>query len=152
MADWNSRDGGCRCGRLRFRVTKPPMITMACHCRGCQRMTASAFSLSAAIPFDGFAVTEGEPVRGGAQQVEGLEHFFCGYCMSWVFTRFPEVMGDFVNLRAALLDETGDIAPFVETCTAEKLSWAVTPAKHSYERFPEMEAFPGLMQEFAAAS
>jgi len=51
------REGGCRCGRVRVKVTAAPLITMACHCTGCQRMSASAFSLSAAIPTPGFEVT-----------------------------------------------------------------------------------------------
>jgi len=29
------------------------MLTMACHCLGCQTMSASAFSLSMALPIDG---------------------------------------------------------------------------------------------------
>ena len=39
---------------------------MACHCAGCQRMTASAFSLSeASIRPSAFRLTPGEPVLGG---------------------------------------------------------------------------------------
>ena len=38
--------GSCRCGKVGISVTGAPMLTMACHCSGCQRMTASAFSLS----------------------------------------------------------------------------------------------------------
>ena len=54
-------DGACRCGRVKIRISAPPLLTMACHCTGCQRMSASAYSLSAAIPSEGFAVTAGEP-------------------------------------------------------------------------------------------
>lgn len=150
MADWTSREGGCRCGKLRFRVTRPPIIAAACHCRGCQRMTASAFSLSVAIPDEGFAITAGEPVIGGKQEMEGLIHFFCGYCMSWVFTRFPAIMGDFVNVRSTMLDDPSGTEPFIETCTTEKLDWASTPAEHSYEGFPPMDDFPKLLEAYAA--
>jgi len=58
-------DGGCRCGEVRLRVTAPPLLAMACHCTGCQRMSSSAYSLSLAIPTAGFEVVAGEPVRGG---------------------------------------------------------------------------------------
>ena len=51
------REGSCRCNRVRFSVSQPPVITMACHCTGCQKMTASAFSLSALIPASAFTVT-----------------------------------------------------------------------------------------------
>jgi hypothetical protein len=34
--DWKLPwDGGCRCGEVRVRVTKPPLLAGACHCTGC---------------------------------------------------------------------------------------------------------------------
>lgn len=65
VKNMQEKTGQCRCGQVRFTVSQAPLLTMACHCRGCQRMSASAFSLSAAIPLEGFAVTQGEPVIGG---------------------------------------------------------------------------------------
>ena len=46
-------DGGCRCGRLRFRLTEVPWLETAFHCRGCQRMTASASSTTLVVPEGG---------------------------------------------------------------------------------------------------
>jgi len=147
MLDWKLPwDGGCRCGKVRFRVTAAPLITMACHCRGCQRMTASAFSLSVAVPTEGFALTEGETELGGLQGE--LRHHFCGWCKSWLFTRIPG-LDWFVNVRATMLDDPGWYAPFVETCTAEKLPWAETPAVHRFSGFPDEGDFPQLLGEFA---
>ena len=110
-----SGEGGCRCGRLRFRVSAPPIMTAACHCRGCQRMTGGAFSLTAIVPADAFAVIAGDPVRGGLRAE--LEHFFCGDCLSWVFT---EVTDDLVNVRSPLFDQPPAAPPYMETMTAEK--------------------------------
>ena len=146
MADSNApRDGGCRCGKVRFRVNAPPLLTMACHCTGCQRMTGSAFSLSAAFPSDGFTVTQGDPVIGGLHGP--IRHYFCGYCMSWLFTR-PDGMDWLVNVRATMLDDAGDLAPFVETFTSEKLPWASTPAVHGFPQFPTTEQWTELTAEF----
>lgn len=139
--------GQCRCGRTTFEATAPPLLTMACHCRGCQRMTASAFSLSAAIPAEGFAVRSGEPVIGGLHGPD--RHFFCSHCLSWLFTR-PQGLDFFVNVRSTMFDERGWDTPFVETFTSEKLAWATTPARHSYPQFPPMEAYEGLIAEYAA--
>ena len=94
------RVGACRCGRVRFEITKSPLITMACHCTGCQRMTASAFSLGVAVPEDGFRVNAGETAVGGLHGA--IEHRFCAHCMSWLFSRMPGA--GFVNVRSALLD------------------------------------------------
>lgn len=141
-------EGGCRCGEVRLRVSVAPLLSMACHCHGCQRMTASAFSLSLAIPNAGFEVTKGEPVRGGIGR-DPAQHFHCPTCKSWLFTRMQPDFG-FVNLRPTMLDEHQWFEPFVETQTAEKLPWVSTPARHSFERFPPMEAFQGLIADYAA--
>ena len=148
MGRWTlPMEGGCRCGQVRFRVEAAPLLTLACHCKGCQRMTASAYSLSAAIPSPGFAVTQGEPVIGGLHGE--IRHFCCPHCMSWMFTKMPG-LDMFVNVRATLLDDAGWFTPFVETCTEEMLPWAMTPAKHSYSGFPPFEDFEMLTAEFAA--
>jgi hypothetical protein len=140
-------DGRCRCGRVRLRVTLPPLLAMACHCTGCQSMSSSAFSLSLAIPTPGFHQLSGEVVLGGLHGAS--KHMFCGYCMTWMFTR-PEGLDAFVNLRPSMLDDHRWFAPFIETYTSEKLPWASTPAVYSYARFPEMSAYEALVQEFAA--
>jgi hypothetical protein len=146
MSDWNLPwEGGCRCNRVRLRVTAPPLLTMACHCTGCQRMSASAYSLSAAIPSEGFAVTRGEPVIGGLHG--SPRHFYCPYCMSWMFTRV-DGMDWFVNLRPTMLDDCRWFTPFIETWTREKLPWATTPAVHSFESLPSVEQFGALTETY----
>lgn len=142
-------EGGCRCGRVRVKVTAAPLLTMACHCTGCQRMSASAFSLSVAIPTPGFEVTKGEPVIGGLHGAP--HHYFCPYCMSWMFTRM-EGMDEFVNLRATMLDDRRWFTPFIETWTSEKLPWATTPAVHSFPQVPPMEAYAGLIGEYLSTT
>lgn len=140
------REGGCRCGQIRLRISAPPLLTMACHCTGCQRMSSSAFSLSAAIPTEGFAVIKGEPTIGGLHGA--ARHHFCPHCMSWIFTRM-EGLDTFVNLRPTMLDDAVWSTPFIETYTSEKLPWVQTPAVHSYAKFPELEEYAALMQEYA---
>lgn len=140
--------GACRCGRLTVAIAAAPIMTSACHCRGCQRMSASAYSLTAMIPANAFTVTSGQPVRGGIKGPE-LKHYFCPDCMTWMFTRIVGV-GDFVNVRPTMFDDPGLSRPFIETMTDERLPWAETPAKHSYAGFPPVEDYGRLMAEFAA--
>ena len=140
-------EGGCRCDRVRFKVSAAPLLTMACHCTGCQRMTGSAYSLSAVIPSDAFAVARGEPVIGGLHGPH--RHFFCGYCMSWMFTR-PEGFDAIVNVRATLLDDPSWFSPYAETMTSEKLPWVTTPAVHSFETWPTAEDWQRTSAEYMA--
>ena len=143
-------DGGCRCGALRFRVTAPPLMTAVCHCRGCQRMTGAPFSSTAMVPADGFAVIAGDPVRGGAKSPE-LHHFHCPDCLSWVFTRVSGMEDRFVNVRATLFDDPSWFAPFIESFTRDRLPWVTTPARHAFDEFPDMQAYTGLIADYAAA-
>jgi len=141
-------EGGCLCGQVRFRIKAPPLLSMACHCRGCQKLTSSAFSLSFMVPADGFEVTQGEPVLGGAHR-DDVEQFFCPNCKSWMFTR-PLQAAWLVNVRTTLLDEPRWTTPFVDFYTSEKVDWVTTPAQHSFPKFPEIADFQTLMAAYQA--
>jgi len=110
-------------------------------------MSSSAYSLSLAVPTPGFQLLSGEPVVGGLHGAS--KHMFCGYCMTWMFTR-PEGIDFFVNLRPTMLDDPSWYVPFIETYTDEKLPWVTTPAVHSFAKFPEMSAVEGILGEYAA--
>jgi hypothetical protein len=149
MDEWNLPwEGGCRCGQVRVRVTKPPLLSFACHCTGCQKMTASACSLTLSVPADGFEVIRGEPVPGGLKGPVS-HHFHCPDCMSWLFTR-AEGLDWLVNLRPSVLDDHGWFEPFIELYTGEMLPWAATGARHSYRTSPEMAEFERLMSAYVA--
>jgi len=141
-------EGGCRCGEVRLRISAPPMLTMACHCTGCQRMTSSAFSLSVMVPAAGFEIVSGEPVIGGLHSPD-LQHHHCPHCMSWLFTKVPAA-DFFVNVRSTMFDVAEWSTPYMETCAAEKLDWVTTPAVRSFPGFPPMEDYGAMMQDYAA--
>ena len=146
MDDWKLPwDGGCRCGAVRLRITRAPLLAMACHCTGCQSMSSSAFSLSLAIPAEGFEIVKGETVLGGLSKDM---HHFCPDCMTWMFTR-PTGMDWFVNLRPSMLDDHQWFVPYAETFSSERLPWASTPAKHSFPAIPELPDFQPLIEAYA---
>ena len=141
-------EGYCRCGEVRFRLTTAPMLTIACHCIGCQRMTASAFSLTVMVQEDAFELTAGAPVVGALHAADA-QHWHCPHCMSWTHSTFTPAQG-FVNVRATMLDELDWFTPFVETMAAEKLAWVDLPVRHSFDRWPSAEQFGPLLAEYAA--
>ena len=95
----------------------------------------------------GVSSYEGEPVIGGLRGP--TRHFFCPYCMSWMFTR-PDGFDSIVNIRVTMLDDPRPFPPFIETYTSEKLPWASTPAVRSFEKFPAFEEYEGLARDYAA--
>ena len=147
-AERRHREGGCRCGQLRFQFTGAPLITLACHCRGCQRMTGGPYSTSVTVPTGRFAVTAGQAVIGGVG--DPAMHHHCPKCFSWVFTRMEG--WSFVNLRTSMLDDPTGLDPFVETQTADRLPFATTGAVRSFKGFPDDAEWPELMKDYALAS
>jgi len=139
--------GQCLCGRVRFELNAGPLLTMVCHCRGCQRLTGGAYSVSTLYPRAALTVSEGKDqvVRGGLQGEHGQYH--CAFCKSWLFTE-PSGLDDFVNVRTAMLDDPPKDRPFVEVNLAEAFPWAATPAVHSYDTQPADDEWPALLAEF----
>ncbi len=150
MADWKLPwNASCLCGQVRMRITAPPVIAGACHCKGCQKLTSGAYSLTLMLPISGFEV-EGETQLGALHRPES-QHHYCTRCLSWLYTTAPglEQMG-FLNFRPTMLEDSSWVVPFIESQTAEKLPGAVTGAKHSFEGWPPPTEYGRLMQDYAA--
>lgn len=129
-----------------MRVSVAPIITLACHCTGCQKLSASAFSLTAMVPAEGFALLSGETRIGALHGAN--PYVYCANCLNWLYTELTSA--PFVNVRSTMFDVPAWSTPFVESSVSEKLPWATTPAKHSFEKFPEPHQYGSLMAEYAA--
>lgn len=146
--DWNLPwSAACLCGEVKMRVTAPPMMSMACHCQGCQKLTGGAYSLTLMIPPGGFEVTAGEPVIGALHRADS-QHHYCPRCMSWIFTTAPMLQG-ITNLRPTMLDDASWVTPFIDTCVAEGLPNVTSGAKHRFDAYPPPERQGELMAEYA---
>lgn len=133
------------CGESRLRVSVAPIITMACHCKGCQKMSASAFSLTAMVPAQGFEVIKGKPQVGALRGAS--QYFYCPQCLNWLYTTPAGV--PFVNVRPTLFDIPQWSTPFIESYVSEKLPWATTRARHSFDHYPTPDRYGPLMEEYA---
>jgi hypothetical protein len=140
-----ARQGGCRCGAVRFEVAGPPLLTLACHCTGCQHMTASAFSLSEGYGASSFKIVQGDTVIGGIHGAS--RHHHCDYCKSWLFTE-PEGVEGYLNIRSTTFDQPLGDKPYVEVFVSEALPWATIGSKHAYDRLPDLDKWPELINEY----
>ncbi|MBK9672934.1 MAG: GFA family protein [Bacteroidetes bacterium] len=143
---WNA---SCLCGQVTMRVVAAPVISMACHCTGCQKLTSGAYSLTLMLPTAGFFV-EGE-TQIGALHRDDSKHHYCPNCLRAGSTRRARTSTHvgFLNFRPTMLEDASWVVPFIESQTAEKLPGAVTGAKHSFERWPSPADYGRLMQEYA---
>jgi hypothetical protein len=138
-------EGACRCGAVQFRAEGSPLITMACHCTGCQRMTGGDYSLSSLYPAERFD-SGGETVLGGIKGA--TKHHFCTSCMSWLFT-VPEGFEGFVNVRSSMFDDAREHRPFVDMWLSEALPGAESGAPRRFDTVPQEEEFGELMRAYA---
>jgi hypothetical protein len=138
-------EGACMCGQVKLRVSAPPIITMACHCKGCQKLSASAFSLTAMFPAEAVQVI-GETAIGALHGEAKYE--YCPRCLNWLLTRPAGI--PFVNVRPTVFDVPEWSTPFIESYVGERLPWARTTARHSFAQFPGPETYGPLMAEYAA--
>ncbi|MEL6783516.1 MAG: GFA family protein [Pseudomonadota bacterium] len=138
--------GSCLCGAVRVRLTAAPLLTIACHCRSCQKFSASAYSLTIMFPVEAFSCS-GALDQGGLG-LEGKNHFFCQSCKNFIYSRL-DAAPQRVNLRTSILDEASSFVPFVEVMTDSKMAWATVPAKHSFETVPESaDILQAIMNEY----
>ncbi len=139
--------GACLCGSVQVEVTTPPLLTFACHCRDCQKLTASAFSLSAMFSREGFSYT-GDLIEGGLGS-SGRTHSFCKSCLGFIFSQIQGA-DHRINLRTSVFAEVASFEPFVELMTDEKLPWSSTPAVHSFAQVPKsLEDLQALMDAYS---
>lgn len=118
-------EGGCQCGRVRYRLEGEPRGLAACHCRDCQRQSGSAFGLSLAVPKESFRLTSGDvrtftvPCDSGRLK----ECAFCPECGTRIY--HAGVLG--VSVKAGTLDDTSQLRPEAHYWTARKQPWVQLP-------------------------
>jgi hypothetical protein len=139
--------GTCQCGAVRYSVGMEPIITVACHCQDCQKLSASAFSLTMLITDDAFQLESGElqvferPADKGGSAL----CYFCPTCGNRVFHENPQLPG-LLRLKPGGLDDTSEIVPQAHVWTSRAQPWFEFPAG-----VPTFETQPDL-REFLAQS
>jgi hypothetical protein len=131
-----TREGGCACGAIRYRMTGEPLIVHCCHCLNCQRQTGSAFVINVLIESDRVDVTAGspEPVDVPRQRGDTQRIHRCPDCKIAVFSEYGGPAIWFV--RAGTLDDPASVAPDVHIYTRSKVGWLSLP-----EGTPAFEAY-----------
>lgn len=120
--------GGCQCGSVRYEVTGEPVTLYVCHCRECQKQSASAFGISVIVRRSDFRVTQGEVKvwpratdRGGR-----LACAFCPVCGSRLWHEPVEATGT-ISIKGGSLDEPPDLRPASHIWTSRKLPGVIVP-------------------------
>jgi len=141
-------EGGCACGRVRYRLTSAPMFVHCCHCRDCQRQTGSAFALNALIETDRIERLSGEAQPVAMPTDSGRPHDIhrCPVCQTALWSdygRRPALR----FVRAGTLDDPARLKPDVHIYIRSKLPWVELPRD-----VPAFEEYYDLKSVWPAAS
>jgi hypothetical protein len=120
--------GGCQCGAVRYEIRGEPMSLYVCHCRECQRQSASAFGISVIIKRADFRLTQGEvKVWSRATDSGGtLACAFCPACGSRVWHEGIHAT-DTISVKGGSLDDPPDLRSACHIWTTRKLPGVVIP-------------------------
>ena len=118
-----SLEGGCRCGRVRYRAALEPMPkAYACHCLDCQTWSGSAFSVQVLLAEDQLTVT-GEPALFELTSSDGQRisrQRACPVCFTRVCNTNSARPG-MAALRAGTLDRSDELTLVAHIWTKRKL-------------------------------
>ena len=131
-----TREGGCACGAVRYRLVSEPLFVHCCHCLNCQRQTGSAFVVNVLIEADRVEVQGDAPEPVDAPRDDGSVQRIhrCPTCRVAVFSEYgrPEIL----FVRGGTLDRPASVAPDVHIYTRSKVPWVVLP-----DDVPAFEAY-----------
>jgi hypothetical protein len=129
--------GGCQCGAVRYAIAEPPLRLYVCHCRECQKQSASAFGMSLIVRRAAFAVMQGE-TRGWSRHADSgrtMACFFCAECGSRLCHEREGI--DTISVKAGTLDTPMDFSGAVHIWTSRKLpALALPPDAEEYAEEP----------------
>lgn len=119
--------GSCQCGRVEYELRQPPLAIAACHCRQCQKLSTSAFSISAMVSADDLTVT-GELAEWSrvADSGETVVARFCPVCGNHIYHYNPD-KPQHRMLKPSTLSDTDIINPAIHVWISEKQDWFQIP-------------------------
>lgn len=135
--------GTCQCGQVQYKVAAPPVMTVICHCIDCQKLSASAFSMSMMLNRDDFEILQGELKIWNRPAASGntARCYFCPDCGNRIYHENPD-RPEVIRLKPGTLDDTSIIKPTMHCWTKRAQDWVELPSDMPcYEAQPEVSEF-----------
>jgi hypothetical protein len=131
----SGHEGGCLCGKVRFRVTAAPLDSGYCHCRMCQRNSGAPVVAWSTFPTKGFAWIAGTPAAYASS--EHATRYFCASCGSYLVfasAKSPEE----ISANTASFDNPEAFPPRKHIFIESRISWF-----HTDDGLPEKVGYGG---------
>ena len=118
-------DGQCHCGFVTYEAEIDPEGVSICHCTDCQRLTGSAYRVTAGAPRSAFRLTGGEPklyvkiADNGRKRLQ----FFCPHCGSPVYTTGTDEDAEKIGIRVGTINQRRELKPGSQIWCSSALPW-----------------------------
>ncbi|MDO6564254.1 GFA family protein [Amphritea sp. 1_MG-2023] len=119
--------GSCQCGSVKYTLLAAPQLIQACHCLECQKLSTSAFSVTAvvnasSIKFEGEMQEWRRPADSG--NISAAK--FCPTCGNRIY-HFNPAEPDAIKLKPSTLSDTSIIKPTRHIWVSQKQHWYQIP-------------------------
>jgi hypothetical protein len=138
MSDEITREGGCACGAVRYRVRGDPTNVNNCHCRQCQRQTGSTSVVNAFFEAERLTLLSGELSEHTVKAGSGGPHVIvrCSRCGTALWSYYPRLGRLGAGVRVGTLDESETFRPDAAIYVSERMPWvALPPGIPAFEKF-----------------
>jgi hypothetical protein len=119
--------GSCQCGQVSYETTEPALISLICHCKDCQKLSASAYSTTLTYRAEALVVT-GELKRWVRIAESGTLNaaYFCPECGNRIFHENPNDPA-LRRLKPGTLDSDPIPTPQIHVWVSRKQPWVEIP-------------------------
>lgn len=142
MTRIDGREGGCQCGKIRYRVNGEAYMLYACHCTDCQKQSASAFGMSLIVDAEQIELLRGQDhIRYWETRGDDGSLKRCAFCPDCGNRLFHDGEGR-VSIKAGSLDRTDDLDPVAHIWLRSAQPWVKIDSDRArcFDREPDDEA------------
>ena len=117
-------NGGCLCGKVRYRITAAPVVMRLCWCRVCQYLASGNATVNVVFPSNAITI-EGRltDYQSTADSGNRMHRKFCPDCGTHLFSE-AESRPHLIIVRNGTLDDTSLLKPAGTIWTDSAPEWA----------------------------
>jgi len=106
-------EGGCYCGRIKYRAEADPEKVEICHCSDCQTLSGSAYRTAVPVDADSFELLCGTPSLYQKTAEDGSIRLqaFCPDCGSPLYSAPPEGERGYFGIRVGTTRQRDMLIP-----------------------------------------
>ncbi|SBS28504.1 Glutathione-dependent formaldehyde-activating enzyme [Marinomonas aquimarina] len=119
--------GSCQCGGVTYRLLAAPKMVVACHCKECQKLSTSAFSITAMV--DAADLDIQGALQDWSRKAESGNTSaakFCPTCGNRIY-HYDPANPSAIKLKPSNLSDTRIIQPTAHVWVSEKQDWYQIP-------------------------